>query len=95
MFTEALFTTAKTRKQPKCPSTEEWIKKMWYNGILLSRNKSEVMPFAALWMDPEIVILSEMSDREGKISYDITYMWNLKKWCKCKHIYETEIESQM
>ena len=33
MFTAALFTTAKTWKQPKCPSKEEWIKKMWYIHI--------------------------------------------------------------
>ena len=42
MFIAALFTTAKTWKQPKCPSTDEWIKKMWYilyNGILLSHKK--------------------------------------------------------
>ena len=43
MFTAALFTIAKTWKQPKCPSTDEWIKKMWciytYNGILLSHKK--------------------------------------------------------
>ena len=38
------------------------------------------MPFAATWMDLEIVILSEVkSDTERQISYDITYMWNLKK----------------
>ena len=41
MFIAALFTIAKTWKQPKCPSTGEWIKKMWYiwNGILLSHKK--------------------------------------------------------
>ena len=43
IFIAALFTIAETRKQPKCPSTEEWIKKMWfiyiYNGILLSHKK--------------------------------------------------------
>ena len=42
MFTAALFTIAKTWKQPKCPSTDEWIRKMWeyiYNGILLSHKK--------------------------------------------------------
>ena len=39
--------------------------------------KNEVMPFAAAWMDPEIIIFSE--EREGQIPYDITYMWNIKK----------------
>ena len=60
----ALFTIAKTWKQTKCPSTEEWIKKMWYicameysSGI----KKNEIMPFAATWMDLESVILSEIS----------------------------------
>ena len=51
-----------------------------YNGILLSHKKNEIMPFAAMWMDLEIIILSE--DRKRQISYDITYMWNLKKWYK-------------
>ena len=42
MFIAALFTIARTWKQPKCPSTDEWIKKMWqymHNGILLSHKK--------------------------------------------------------
>ena len=38
------------------------------------------MPFSATWMDQEIVILSEVSQRQ--ITYDIAYMWNLKKWYK-------------
>ena len=44
------------------------------------------MPFAATWMDLEIVILSEVSDRERQISYDIAYMWNLKKWYKWTYL---------
>ena len=40
--------------------------------------KNEIMPFAATWMDPEIIILSEISQIE-KDKYYITYMWNLKK----------------
>ena len=66
MFTAALFTIAKTWKQPKCPLTDEWIKKMWYihNGILLSQKKNEIMPFAAIWMDLEIITLSEVSQTE-------------------------------
>ena len=67
VFIAALFAIAKTWKQPKCPSTEEWIKKMWciytmecYSVI----TKNEIMPFAATWMDLEIVILSEVSQTE-------------------------------
>ena len=48
-----------------------------YNGLLLSHKKTEIMPFAATWMDLEIIILSEVR-RERQIPYDITHMWNIK-----------------
>ena len=77
MFIAALCTIARTWKQPKCSSTEEWIKKMWHMYIMKyysAIKKNEIIPFAATWMDLEIVILSEVSsDREGEISYDIPY----------------------
>ena len=49
-----------------------------YNGILLSHKKNEIMPFAATWIQLEIIIQSK-SKRERQLSYDMTYMWNLKK----------------
>ena len=52
------------------------------------------MSFAATWMDIGNVILSEMSDREGEILYDIPYMWNLKRNYTNELIYKTEIDSQ-
>ena len=70
MFIAPLFTIARTWKQLKCPSTDEWIKKMWhiytmeyYSAI----KKNKIMPFAATWMDLEILILSEVSQRKTNI----------------------------
>ena len=74
MFTATLFTTAKTRKQPKCSSTEEWIKKMWYintKEYYSAIKKNEIMPLAATWMYLESVILSEGSQTE-KEKYHMT-----------------------
>ena len=70
MFTEALFTMAKIWKQPKCPSAEDWIKKMWYMYTMEYQstvNKNEIMPFAATWRDLEIIILGEVSQRKTNI----------------------------
>ena len=82
MFIAALFTIAKAWKQSNCPSTEEWIKKMWYIHTMeyySAIKKNEIMPFAAAWMDLEIIILSEVSQTEKDKSYEITIMWNLTK----------------
>ena len=46
-----------------------------------------ISPFAALWMDLENIMLSEMSDRERQILYDITYMWNLKNNANNANVY--------
>ena len=70
MFMAALFTIARTWKQPKCPSTDEWIKKMWYLYTMEYNSpikKNTIMPFAATWMDLEIVILSEVSQKKTNI----------------------------
>ena len=60
----ALFAITKTRQQPKCPLTDEWIKKLWYIHTMeyySAIKKNEIMPFASTWMELEIIILSEVS----------------------------------
>ena len=83
MFTAALFTIARTWKQPKCPSADEWIKKMWHIYTMeyysaIKRNEIELSVMR--WMDLESVIQSEVkSEREKQILYANTYIWNLEE----------------
>jgi len=67
IFTAALLTIAKTWKQPKCPSANKWIKKMWFiytMNYYSARKKKKIMPFEATWMELETIILSEVSPKE-------------------------------
>jgi hypothetical protein len=63
MFTAALFTTVKLWKQPRCPTTDKWIKKMWYLYTVefYSATKNEILSFTGKWMELENIILSEVS----------------------------------
>ena len=67
MFIAALFTKAKTWKQSRCPSTDEWVKKLWhiytikyYSAI----EKNEIRPFGETWIELGIIILSKVSQKE-------------------------------
>ena len=96
MFIAALFTIAKTWKQPKCPATDEWIKKMWYiytteyysaikkewNNAICS-NMDGPRDHHTKWSKPDI---------ERQIPYDITYMWNPENDAN-ELIYKTETDS--
>ena len=64
MFIVALFAIAKCWKPPKCPSVNEWIKKLWYIYTMefyAAERKKELIPFATAWMELESIMLSEIS----------------------------------
>ena len=80
MFMAALFTIARKGKQPKCPSTGEWIKKMWHMYTMeyysaIKRNKTEL--FVVRWMDLECVILSEVSQKEKNKYRMLTHIYGI------------------
>ena len=69
---------------------------MWYTYTMeyysaITSNK--IVPFAETWMDLDIIILSEVSQKERQIPYDITYMWSLK-YDRNELVYKTETYSQ-
>ena len=66
IFIAALSTIAKLWKEPKCPSTDEWIK-IWFIYTMeyyLAMRKNEISPFVATWMELEGIMLSEISQAE-------------------------------
>ena len=80
MFIAALFTIARTWKQPKCPLTDEWIKKMWHIHTVeyysaIKRNKTEV--FVVRWIDPETVIQSKVSEKEKNKYRMLTHIYGI------------------
>ena len=96
IFIVALLTIFRTWKPPKCPLTEEWIKKMqntytmeYYSAI----KSNEVMPFIATWIQLESLIPNEVNqkDKDKHNIYYITYLWNLK-YGAIEHIFKIETE---
>ena len=83
MFTAALFTTARTRKQPKYPSTDEWIKKIYIQWHIytmeyysaIKRNETEL--FVVRWMDLETVIQREVSQKEKNKYRMLTHIYGI------------------
>ena len=83
MFIAALFTIARSWKHPKCPSTDEWIKKLWYIYTMeyySAIKRNEIESFVQTWMDLETVIQSEVSQKEKNKYCILTHVWNLEKW---------------
>ena len=80
MFIAAVLTIARTWKQPKCPATDEWIKKMWHIYTMehypaIKRNK--IVPFSETWIDLETVIQSEVSQKEKDKYHIISLIYGI------------------
>ena len=80
VFIASVFIIARTWRQPKCPSTDGRIKKMWHmctNGILLSHKKNEIELFVVRWMDLETVIQTEVSQKEKNKYRMLTHIYGI------------------
>ena len=84
MFIAALFTTARTQKQPRCSSTDEWIKKLWYIHTMEYYSAIKRNTFKSVlirWMNLEPIIQSEVSQKEkDKYCTLLHICGNLEKW---------------
>ena len=81
MFIAALVIIARTWKQPRCPSADEWIRKLWYIYTMeyysaIKQNTFESVPMR--WMKLKPIIQSEVSQKEKQ--YTNAYIWNLERW---------------
>ena len=93
VFIATLFIIANIWKQPQCPSTDKWIKKMWYIYTMeyySAVKKNEILPFAAVWMDLEGIMPSE----ETQVLYNIICMWNLKQYNKLVKITKKQTQRE-
>ena len=83
MFISALFIIARSWKQPRCPSADEWIRKLWYIYTMEYYSAIKKNAFESVlmkWMNLEPIIHNEMSERKTPIQYINTYIWNLERW---------------
>jgi hypothetical protein len=72
MFIAALFTITKLWKQPRCPTTDKWIKKMWYLYTMefySAMKKNDILAFTGKWMELENIILSEVNQTQKAKSH--------------------------
>ena len=79
MFIAALSTIAKVWKEPRCPSTDEWIKKMWYIYTIeyySTIKKNEILPFATMWIELDCIMLGEIgqSQKDKYRMISLTYV---------------------
>ena len=89
-------TIAKMLKQPNCPSTDEWIRKMWCmytKGYFSAIRKNEIMPFTARWVGLEMIILSEVSQKWKDIHHMIAVICGI--WNMTQMTLSTETDSQI
>ena len=82
MSIAAQFTIPKCWKEPRCPSVNEWVKKLWYIYTMefyAAERKKELIPFATAWMELESIMISEISQVGGErqIPCDLTFNRNL------------------
>ena len=92
LFIAALFTVARTWKQPTCPSTDEWIKKLWYIYSAIKRNTFESV--LRRWLNLEPIIQSEVSQKEKDKYHILTHIYRIKKNGTEEFIYRSAMEKQ-
>ena len=96
MFIGELFKIARTWKQPRCPSTDEWIKKLWYtyNGVLLSHKRNAFESVLMRWINQESFIQSEENQKEKYKYHTLTHIYGIQTDGTDEFIFRAAMEKQ-
>ena len=97
MFSAALFTISRTWKQPRCPSTDAWIRKLWYIDTMeyysaITRNTFESVLMRGMNLEP--IIQSEVSQKEEDKYHILTHIYGILKNATEAFIYRAAMEKQ-
>ena len=98
MFIAALFTVARTWKQPRCPSADEWIRKLWYIYIMEYYSATKKKTFKSVlmrWMKLEPIIQREVSQKEKHQYSILTHIYGIQKDGNNNPVCKTAKETQM
>ena len=97
LFIAALFTIAQTWKQPRCPSTDEWVKKLWYIYTMKYYSAIKTNTFESVlmrWMNLEPIIQSEVSQKEKDKYRILTHIYRIQKNGAEEFTYRATVEKQ-
>ena len=95
MFITALFIIARTWKQPRCPSADEWIRKLWYMEYYSAIKKNTFESVLMRWRKPELIIQSEVCQKEKHQYSILTHIYGIYKDGNDNPVCKTAQETQM
>ena len=98
MFITALFTITRTRKQPRCPSADEWVRKLWYIYTMEYYSAIKKNTFESVlmeWINWSLLYRVTQVKRKTPIKYTNAYIWNLERWQQWPYMWDSKRDTDV